>query len=151
MGPHKNREREKEMKNLIVILVLLAAVAFGDIVAGSLHRQDMVVLDAAMEYSYYGIDVNCISSDGSILIGVLSGSPWTGSIDNIQYLGYAIGAVGGFTSSTSWSSDYCLIMFSDYSFMCSTSAARNFGHNVGSWSDAQISNWIDRNLIGGEI
>lgn len=138
------------MKGSIIALVLiLASVATADIAPGTLHYDDMLILDLAMAMSYSDDSyyVTCAEAeDGNILIGVIFDNNWQPSDYCLEQLAYAIGAIGGLTTEISWNSDRALICFANQIYMCSTSAALTFARNADTWSDTQIVNWIANNL-----
>jgi hypothetical protein len=142
------------MRNFMLILALMLAVtaiAGAGLTEGTLHRSDMITLDATVRLEYSGIDVGCLRQDGDINIGFIVPARWTGSEYQLGQFGYLMGAVGTLTASTSWHSDYVFFIYSNGGFYCTTSAAREFTRNADYWDDEDIANWIYYNLAWTDL
>lgn len=133
----------------MLALVLLASVAVADVTYGTLYPGDMEDLDLMMALGGYDVTCQCLNQDGDINIGIVINTRWTGSTPQWEFVGYALSAIGSLTAETSWHSDYAMVVFSDYGFICSTYQARRFANNAGSWSDSQLSRWISNHLSAG--
>ena len=127
-------------------LLLLAAVAAGDVFPSSLRRTDMEFLDATIADYYTGVNVKCVEIEGSTVLAMVVPDLWTCSTRQLGQLGFLLGVSGAFTAQTSWHSDMCFIIYDDIMFYCTTAAARELASGVDDWTEDQLLQWIGRNL-----
>jgi len=137
------------MKTISVLLIVVS-FAMGHVTHDSLHKSDMNLLNEIIS-DRYTAEITCQTSDLETNIGIRFDEDWVGSDFQIEKLGYSLGAIGNLTAKASWHSDYCIVAFNDMGFMCTTASAGDFAAHADTWSTYQIEQWIDNNLLSGEL
>ena len=131
---------------ILIAMLMLAVPVMADVHWESLHHSDMELLDAILATEITNVTVMCVNQDGSINIGIVFSSDWNATDYQFGQLGFCLGAVGAFTSETSWHSDQVYIIYQNGGWACSTYQSRVFANGVGSWSEYELNSWISRNL-----
>ncbi len=119
---------------LILMLMVLSMVAFADVDPETLHYEDALIIDMAMDNLGYACDVGIFEFSNNSVCYLIAFDAYLGATTieefanvtelNLRRVGSAIGAAGSASSYASWSSDYLLIGFNDIAMSISTEDCR---------------------------
>jgi len=144
-------------KSFMIILVFASTIIFGEVPRGSLHRNDMLILDLYIQAKFSEAVVMCanipvhVGATTETNIFITFNKKWEGT-NSFGELGGILGSVGALTKNTNWHSDYLILIYAKKGFqskmiVCTTRATRYFANNVEKWSNVQAAIWLANNLI----
>jgi len=148
------------LKSFLFLFTILVAVSMARVMTGTLHYDDIKLLDIVLQVDYPGASVMCakMAMDKNYpdvktknFIVIFEGQYWIKDASHMGILGGVIGAVGELSKMTSWSSDCILIKFENKMLECKTSAARHYINNVVNWSSSQVEDWFLNNIKSYDI
>jgi hypothetical protein len=140
-----------DLMRMIILVLVLSVVAFGDVIPGTLHYSDACEVDELMEAAgVYSGRVKILNFESLIVYAIeFPGDyfSWNSS-DDVAEVSAAFIAVAAVSASTSWHSDVVIVLYEDDTIGMFTVDCRTAVRYVNAGYD--ITDFLMRNVLMGE-
>lgn len=139
------------MKTTVFVMLVLSVSAWSTVIESSDHYTDALAVDAFISLAGYtsssfGVEIAWLDDYGESYFIYWFADRWDDDYDDFTKVRVSIAAVAIVSKSTTWSSEYLAVQFTDKIVLTTTEEARWFFNNIAYLTESEISMWFVNHL-----